>query len=139
MANEGFLGKHVINGERAAIGEHPPVTMHLPLSKSAMAAPIAVGTVMKRVDATVTEGEGESATTKIVGAAWEPLLSTDAATVMPVAVVDSPCDPTGESAETSAFCVVHGGVKFRLLKTGDGKELTDIQIAQLSEHGIYAM
>ena len=30
-----------------------------------------------------------------------------------------------------------GGVKNRVLKTGDGKALTDIQTAQLVEHGIY--
>lgn len=135
MANEGFLGKHVLKGERAATDDHPVVLHHLPLSASAKTAAIAVGTVMKRVDVTKTEGE----TTTVVGAAWEPLLSTDAATVIPVAVVDNPCDPTGESAETSALCVVHGGVKVALLKTGDGKELTDVQIALLCEHGIYAV
>ena len=133
MANEGFMGKHVLNGERAATGDHPAVLHHLPLSATAKAAAIPVGTVMKRVD--VTEGEGDSA--KVVGAAWEPFLSTDAVTVLPVAVVDTPCEPTGETGETSALCVVHGGVKYRVLKTGDGKVLTDIQTAQLMEHGIY--
>ena len=87
MANEGFMGKHVLNGERAATGDHPVVLHHLPLSATAKAAVIPVGTVMKRVDVT----EGDSA--KVVGAAWEPFLSTDAATVLPVAVVDTPCDP----------------------------------------------
>ena len=137
--NEGFLGKHVLSGERAATGDHPVVLHHLPLSASAKAAAIPVGTVMKRVDVTETTGEGESAVTKVVGAAWEPLLSTDAATVVPVAVVDTPCDPTGDNGESSALCVVHGGVKYRVLKTGDGKALTDVQMARLSEHGIYAM
>lgn len=137
--NEGFLGKHVLSGERAATGDHPVVLHHLPLSVSAKAAAIPVGTVMKRVDVTETTGEGESAVTKVVGAAWEPLLSTDTATVIPVAVVDTPCDPTGDNGESSALCVVHGGVKYRVLKTGDGKVLTDVQMAQLSEHGIYAM
>ena len=113
MANEGYLGKHTLSGERAATGDHPAVLHHLPLSASAKAAVIPVG------------------------AAWEPLLSTDAATVLPVAVVDTPCDPTGENGESSALCVVHGGVKNRVLKTGDGKALTDIQTAQLVEHGIY--
>lgn len=131
MANEGFMGKHVLDGERAATGDHPVVLHHLPLSERAKAAVISVGTVMKRVD--VTEGEGDSA--KVVGVAWEPFLSTDAATVLPVAVVDTPCDPLG--GENSALCVVHGGVKNRVLKTGDGKALTDIQTAQLVEHGIY--
>ena len=139
MANEGFMGKHVLDGERAATGDHPVVLHQLPLSATAKAAVIPVGTVMKRVD--VTEGEGDSA--KVVGAAWEPFLSTDAATVLPVAVVDTPCDPTGgehprgENGENSALCVVHGGVKNRVLKTGDGKTLTDIQTAQLVEHGIF--
>lgn len=131
--NEGFMGKHVLNGERAATGDHPVVLHHLPLSATAKAAAIPVGTVMKRVDVT----EGDSA--RVVGAAWEPFLSTDAATVLPVAVVDTPCDPIGETRETSALCVVHGGVKNRLLKTGDGKALTDIQTVQLAEHGIFAV
>lgn len=135
--NEGFLGKHTLSGERAATGDHPVVLHHLPLSAKAKTASIPVGTVMKRVDVTETTGEGESAVTTVVGAAWEPLLSTDAATVLPVAVVDTPCDPTGESGENSALCVVHGGVKYRVLKTGDGKALTDIQTAQLVEHGIF--
>ena len=125
--NEGFLGKHTLSGERAATGDH------LPLSANAKTAAIPVGTVMKRVD---VMGTGEQAST-VVGIAWEPLLSTDAATVLPVAVVDTPCDPTGESGENSALCVVHGGVKYRVLKTGDGKALTDIQTAQLVEHGIF--
>lgn len=137
MANEGYLGKHTLSGERAATGDHPAVLHHLPLSASAKAAVIPVGTVMKRVDVTENTGEGESAVTKVVGAAWEPLLSTDAATVLPVAVVDTPCDPTGENGESSALCVVHGGVKNRVLTTGDGKALTDVRIAQLVEHGIY--
>lgn len=137
--NEGFLGKHVLSGERAATGDHPVVLHHLPLSASAKAAAIPVGTAMKRVDVTETTGEGESAVTTVVGAAWEPLLSTDEATVIPVAVVDTPCDPTGDNGESSALCVVHGGVKYRVLKTGDGKALTDVQMAQLSEHGIYAV
>lgn len=135
MANEGFLGKHSIGGERAATSDHQVVLHHLPLSETACAKAIPVGTVMKRVDVTKTEGE----TSSVVGAAWEPLLSTDAATVVPAAVVDSPCDPTGESAETSALCVVHGGVKARLLVTGDGKALTDLQLALLMERGIFAV
>lgn len=135
MANEGFLGKHSLGGERAATSDHQVVVHCLPLSASAKTKALPVGTVLKRVDVTETEGE----TTKVVGVAWEPLLSTDAATVMPAAVVDSPCDPTGESAETSALCVVHGGVKARLLVTGDDKALTDLQIALLMERGIFAV
>lgn len=135
MANEGFLGKHSLGGERAATSDHQVVVHYLPLSASAKVKAMPAGTVLKRVDVTETEGE----TTKVVGLAWEPLLSTDAATIMPAAVVDSPCDPTGESAETSALCVVHGGVKARLLVTGDGKALTDLQIALLMERGIFAV
>ena len=125
MANEGFLGKHILKGERAATDDHPVILHHLPLSEGALSAVIPVGTVMKRVD------EDDKA-------AWEPLLSTDEG-IEPVAVVDNICDPTGESAETSALCVVHGVVKARLLKTGDGKPLTDIQIAILGEHGVFAV
>ncbi len=135
MSVEGMLGKHVLNGERAATDDHPAVLHHLPLSETAKANEIPIGTVMKRVDVTVSEGQGESATTKVTGAAWEPYLSTDAASVKPVAVVDDACD----AGDSSALCLVHGGVKLRMLKTGDGKELSDIQIALLSEQGIYAV
>lgn len=124
MANEGFLGKHTLKGERAATDDHPVILHHLPLSEECRTAVIPVGTVMKRV-----ENDDDTA-------AWEPLLSTDSE---PVAVVDNVCDPTGESAETSALCVVHGVVKARLLKTGDDKPLTDTQIAVLGEHGIWAV
>lgn len=127
MANEGFLGKHSIGGERAATSDHQVVLHYLPLSESAKAAVVPVGTVMKRV-----EGSENAAV-------WEPLLSSDGTDAMPAAVVDSPCDPTGESAETSALCVVHGGVKARLLVTGDGKALTDLQLALLMERGIFAV
>ena len=125
MANEGFLGKHVIGGERAATDDHPPILHHLPLAKDAASAAIPVGTVMKRVDA--SEEDGGAAV------AWAPFLSTDDEAA-PVAVVDNPCEK-----EASALCVVHGCVKFRLLKTGDGKELTQAQLAMLSEHGIFAV
>ena len=133
--NEGFLGKHILTGERAATDDHPVVLHHLPLSATGRAAPLAPGTVMKRVD--VMEGEGDSA--KVVGAAWEPFLSTDAALIAPVAVVDTPCDPTGADGEKSALCIVHGCAKVRLLKTGDGQALTDVQMAQLAEHGVFAV
>ena len=132
--NEGFLGRHTLSGERAATGEHPVILHHLPLSEKARAAAISVGTVLKRVDVMGDEDESDT----VVGAAWEPLLSTDAAAVMPVAVVDTPCDPTGENGEMSALCVVHGCVKSRLLKTGDNKALTEVRLAQLAECGVYA-
>ena len=132
--NEGFLGKHTLSGERAATGDHPVVLHHLPLSETARAAAIPVGTVLKRVDVMGEDDESDT----VVGAAWEPLLSTDEAAVMPVAVVDTPCDPTGENGEMSALCVVHGCVKSRLLKTGDNKALTEVRLAQLAECGVYA-
>lgn len=132
--NEGFLGRHTLSGERAATGEHPVILHHLPLSDKARAAAIPVGTVLKRVDVMGDEDESDT----VVGAAWEPLLSTDEAAVMPVAVVDTPCDPTGENGEMSALCVVHGCVKSRLLKTGDNKALTEVRLAQLAECGVYA-
>lgn len=127
--NEGYLGKHVLKGERAASDDHPIILHHLPLSSTGKTAALAPGTVMKRV----TESDR---------AAWEPFLSTDAATVLPVAVVDTPCDPTGAGglpAELSALCIVHGCAKTRLLKTGDDKELTDVQLAQLAESGVFAV
>ena len=132
--NEGFLGRHTLSGERAATGEHPVILHHLPLSEKARAAAIPVGTVLKRVDVMGEDDESDT----VVGAAWEPLLSTDEAAVMPVAVVDTPCDPTGENGEMSALCVVHGCVKSRLLKTGDNKALTEVRLAQLAECGVYA-
>lgn len=132
--NEGFLGRHTLSGERAATGEHPVILHHLLLSEKARAAAIPVGTVLKRVDVMGDEDESDT----VVGAAWEPLLSTDEAAVMPVAVVDTPCDPTGENGEMSALCVVHGCVKSRLLKTGDNKALTEVRLAQLAECGVYA-
>ncbi len=138
MANEGFLGKHVLKGERAATDDHPVILHHLPLSGECRTAVIPVGTVMKRVEIKETTGEGDSAVTQVIGTVWEPFLSTDDGAA-PVAVVDNVCDPTGESAETSALCVVHGVVKARLLKTGDNKPLTDIQIAILGDHGVFAV
>jgi len=131
---EGFLGKYTIKGERASTDDHPPVFQHLPLSENAKKAAIPIGTVMKRVDG--ADGAGGSASV----AAWEPMLSTDDAT--PVAVTDADCDPLGvggTTADTSVLCLVHGGVKLRMLKTGDGKELTDVQVAKLAEQGIYAI
>ena len=134
--NEGFLGRHEFGGERAATDNHPPVIHYLPLDASVTSA-LAVGTLMKKVEITETEGEGDSAVTKTVGIAYAPYLSTD--TDAPCAVVDLPCDPTGERGEVSACCIVHGTVKRRLLVTGDGKEPTTIQLAQLAERGVFAV
>lgn len=134
--NEGYLGRHEFGGERAATDNHPAIVHYLPLAATVTAA-LAVGTLLKKVDVTETEGEGASATTKVVGVAYAPYLSTD--TAEPCAVVDLPCDPTGERGEVSVCCIVHGTVKRRLLVTGDGKEPTTIQLAQLAEHGVFAV
>ena len=121
MSVEGMLGKHVLNGERAATDDHPAVLHHLPLSETAREKEIPIGTVMKRV----AGAEGK--------VAYEPYLSTDEESVKPVAEVDDACD----AGDTSALCLMHGGVKLRMLKPGDGKELSDLQIALLNEQGIY--
>ena len=137
MANEGFLGKFSFGGERAATNDHPGVLLHLPLDEPVKTA-IPVGTLMKAVDVTETTGEGESAVTTVTDVAYAPYLSTDS-DAQPCAVVDAPCDPTGEHGEKSALCIVHGTAKTRLLKTGDGKPATFMQIAALAEHGIFAV
>lgn len=67
---------------------------------------------------------------------YEPALSTDAEAC---AVVDLPCDTTGDKAETSAAAVVHGTVKTRVLKTSDGKAPTGGQLAMLARHGVFAV
>lgn len=121
--NEGYLGKFGFGGERAATDNHPAIIRYLPLADS-VAAALEVGTLLKRVDA-----EGS--------VAFAPLAAAD--TDKPCAVVDLPCDPTGEKGETSAACVVHGTVKNRLLKTGDGKAPTVIQLEDLAQNGIVAV
>lgn len=130
--NEGFLGKFSFGGERAATDDHPVVIHYLPLAATVTAA-LEVGTLLKAVD--VTEGEGDSA--KVVDVAYTPLLSTDME--VPCAVVDLPCDPTGDKGEKSAACVVHGTVKTRLLKTGDNQAPTGAQLAKLAERGVFAV
>lgn len=131
--NEGYLGKFSFGGERAATDDHPVVIHYLPLAAS-VTAPLAVGTLLKAVD--VTDGEGDSA--KVADVAYAPFLSTDAAAV-PCAVVDLPCDPTGDKGEKSAACVVHGTVKTRILKTGDDKTPNGAQLAKLAERGVFAV
>ena len=128
MANEGFLGKFSFGGERAATDDHPGVLLHLPLDESVKTA-IPVGTLMKEVEVAGSDPKD---------VAYAPYLSTDS-DARPRAVVDAPCDPTGEHGEKSALCIVHGTVKTRLLKTGDGKPATFMQIAALAEHGIFAV
>lgn len=60
-------------------------------------------------------------------------------TAEPCAVVDLPCDPTGKNGEKSAACVVHGTVKARVLKTGDGQIPTSGQLASLARRGVFAV
>lgn len=134
--NEGHLGKFSFGGERAATDNHPAVINYLPLDEGVTAS-LAVGTLMKEVEVKETEGEGDSAVTKVVGIAYAPFFSTD--TDAPCAVVDLPCDPAGEHGETSAACVVHGTVKSRLLVTGDKKTPTAVQLAQLAGRGVFAV
>ena len=94
--NEGHLGKFSFGGERAATDDHPVVIHYLPLAATVTAA-LEVGTLLKRVDVVDSDP------------AYALFLSTDAAA--PCAVVDLPCDPTGDKGEKSAACVVHGTVK----------------------------
>lgn len=126
--NEGFLGKFSFGGERAATDDHPVVIHYLPLAAS-VTAPLAVGTLLKAVD--VADADPADV-------AYAPFLSTDTAAV-PCAVVDLPCDPTGDKGEKSAACVVHGTVKTRLLKTGDNKAPNGAQLAKLAERGVFAV
>lgn len=137
MANEGFLGKFSFGGERVATSDHPGVLLHLPLDAS-VTAPLAVGTLLKTVNVTETTGEGASAVTTVTDVVYAPYLSTDVQTE-PCAVVDMPCDPTGEHGEKSVLCVVHGTVKTRLLKTGDNKPASPAEIAMLAARGIFAV
>lgn len=134
--NEGHLGKFSFGGERAATDNHPAVIHYLPLADSVTSA-LAVGTLLKKVEVKASEGEGDAAVVNVVGIAYTPFFSTD--TDAPCAVVDLPCDPTGEHGERSAACVVHGTVKTRLLKTGDDKAPTTIQLARLAERGVFAV
>lgn len=122
--NEGHLGKFSFGGERAATDDHPVVIHYLPLAATVTAA-LEVGTLLKRVDVVDSDP------------AYALFLSTDAAA--PCAVVDLPCDPTGDKGEKSAACVVHGTVKTRLLKTGDNKAPSGAQLAKLAERGVFAV
>ncbi len=134
--NEGHLGKFSFGGERAATDDHPAVTHYLPLDASVTSA-LEVGTLLKSVEVKETTGEGGDAVTTVVGVAYAPFMSTDSA--IPCAVVDLPCDPTGDKGEKSAACVVHGTVKTRLLVTGDNMAPSDVQLAKLAERGVFAV
>ena len=124
--NEGMLGKFSFGGERAATDDHPAVIHYLPLSAT-VTTRLEVGTLLKSVEVSGSD------------VAYEPYLSTDVATIYPEAVVDKPCDPTGNNAEKSIAAVVHGTVKTRLLKTGDGQPPSGAQLAKLAERGVFAV
>jgi hypothetical protein len=130
MANEGFLGKTKISGERAATDDHPAIIQALVLDLS-VSAPLPVGTLLRRVEIT-----DEEETPTVLDYAYKPYAETD--TVLPCAVVDKPCDPTGESAETSAICLVHGTVKARVLKVG-GTAASVLVMEKLRQSGIFAV
>lgn len=119
MANEGVLGKTTISGERAATDDHPVIIHALTLA-GGVAAPLAPGEILKRVE------EGGA----YVYAPWTPGDEED-----PKAVVDVPCDP---AHETSVKAVVHGCVKTRLLKAG-GAAADSAAIEKLFDTGIYAV
>lgn len=123
--NEGMLGHFEFDGERAATDDHPAILNFLPLAEG-VAGILDPGTLLKRVDVAGSDP---------ADVAYSPLLSTDAA-AEPCAVVDKPCDA---DREKSAASVVHGTVKTRLLKTGDGRKPTCAQLAQLMQSGVFAV
>ena len=91
MSVEGMLGKHVLNGERAATDDHPAVLHHLPLSETAREKEIPIGTVMKRV----AGAEGK--------VAYEPYLSTDEEASSPWPWLTMPAMP--ETQAPFALCM----------------------------------
>ncbi|CAK7024574.1 MAG: hypothetical protein DELT_02527 [Desulfovibrio sp.] len=119
MANEGFLGKTTISGEKAATDDHPVIIHALTLA-SDVTAPLKPGEILKRVEDSGT----------YVYKPWAP-----GDTEAPRAVVNEPCDP---AVETSAKSVVHGCVKTRLLSAG-GAAADYAAIEKLFDTGIYAV
>lgn len=122
MANEGFLGRHEIKGERASTDDHPLILHALPLA-AGVTGVLEPGTLMKRVE--VKEG------TELKGYLYAPLAAD---TETPCAVVDKPCEA---EHETSAICIVHGCAKTRLLKIGTAPAGA-VAIEQLRMAGIFA-
>ncbi|MDR2603970.1 MAG: hypothetical protein LBC55_01265 [Desulfovibrio sp.] len=138
MANEGFLGKTSISGEKAATDDHPAIIHALPLDAS-VTAPLPAGTLMARVKAGA--GYAYKPYVPVPAAKWainytvaedEVIALTGA---LPCAVVNEPCDPT---VEGSAKCVVHGCVKARLLKVGAVAADADA-VEKLRQSGIFAV
>lgn len=83
-------------------------------------------------------GDAITVTLYVEDVLYAPYLSADER-AEPRAIVDAPCDPTGEHGEKSALCIVHGTAKSRLLKTGDGKPAGPAEIAALAARGIFAV
>lgn len=125
MANEGFLGKTKISGERAATDNHPAIIHGLPLADTVTTI-LQPGTLMTRVEVKEVE--------VVVNYEYAPWQTADA--TLPCAVVDNLCDPA--SGEASAICVVHGTVKARLL-TVDGVAANIVAIEKLKQSGIFAV
>lgn len=121
MPNEGYLGGYKLSGERCATDDHPLLLHALPLAED-VTSELSPGLLLCRADAGG----------KVL---FRPWISTDAAPAVPVAVVDD-VSPAGSA---SALCVVHGCVKTRMLKSGDAKALTDVQLADLALRGIFAV
>lgn len=119
MANEGFLGRTKISGERAATDDHPVIIHALTLVDDVTAL-LKPGEILKRI-----EVDG-----KYTYKPWQPGDSE-----APRAVVDLPCDP---AVETSVKAVVHGCVKIRLLTAG-GVAADAGAIEKLFDTGIYAV
>lgn len=123
MANEGYLGKHTLSGERASTDDHPVLIHALPLADG-LTGILQPGTLMKRVEVK------ESGT--LVGYVFAPLAASD--TEAPCAVVDVPCETAHEK---SVKCIVHGCAKTRLLKIGTDPAGA-VAIEQLRMGGIFA-
>lgn len=115
MANEGFLGRTKISGEKAATDDHPVIIHALPLDES-VADALAPGLLMERT-ATNT---------------YKPFDPDGGGA--PCAVVNEPCDP---AVETSVKCIVHGCAKTRLLTAG-ADPADAAAIAALMDCGIFA-
>ncbi len=119
MANEGFLGKTKISGEKAATDDHPVIIHALTLA-SGVNTPLKPGEILTRIEA-----DGAYSYKP-----WAPG-GADA----PRAVVNETCDP---AVETSVKAVVHGCVKTRLLIAGDAAA-DSAAIEKLFDTGIYAV
>ncbi len=115
MANEGFLGRTTIQGERAATNDHPVIINAVPLHSS-VAAPLSPGRLLKKME--------EKEDGVVVAYSYAPWETGDA--TPPSAVVDMPCDP---AVEKSAIAVVHGCVKTHLITPGTGIALNHLRNA----------